>query len=374
MKLILWNLRELWKRQRLFFGLLVLVQALAAFCLAFIVGVIINNRLFLKMNYLNDYINIDLKTPVTYGQIEETMIYIFDDVLNGGGREIDMSSDNGKKISDPDFFVVWSVVGIKNGRYIAGPTLTDTIQLQLESGRLFSEDELNSSECMVIASAEVEADLVLDGERCKIIGRRVRALENEIKIALVNPVGIRNRNLNQVIIYLKRYLTKEEYQGITEALDRVIAGKYELGGHDVIQGVGDAKAVLESVILSCVMIGLVLSGCLGTIYQHILDKRTYDLAIWRLTGCSALCSIRLLLLEMLLLSAPSLALGLGGMYLLQKRKLEEIYPYMANYLNGKMYLMFFWGMLIFIALFQTVVMSARLFRSVKSQLLAAKRG
>lgn len=381
MKLIFWNLRELWKEQRLFFALLILVQALAAFCLSFVVGVIVNNYFFAEMDFAHNSVGFNLTEPVTYGEIEETVKFIFDDILKGGGRELELSQYEGELLKEDytlneDFFLLACSVNIENGRYVPGRFLTDLLQKQLKSGRAFTEAELNGEEykAIVIENRQEGEELVFHGKTYEIIGERLDyGADDTLTSAFVCPNNFLDERVDRFEIQLNRYISKPEYEAILSALDQVIAGKYE-AGHYGKTFTGDVRAVMRSMILACVLIGLVLFSCLGVVYQHILEKRTYKLAIFRLTGCSALGSLGRLFLEMLFLSAPALALGLGSMYWLQKRKLEGVYPYMGLYLDKKMYLLFFAGLLAFVSLFQLTVMAAKQLRPVKAQLLAARQG
>jgi hypothetical protein len=364
MGIVFLNIRELWNKQRVFLIILILVQALSAFCLIFIVGVIINNQLYSGMDYITDYFYISFEENVKYNEVEDTIKDIFDNVLKSAAHSFRIHAEY-KSI------LIWTDASIENGRYVYGPFLYEMLDAQLESGRKPTEEELNSEDCVAVVLGISDNTLRICGEDYEIIGRRA-ANDGSVEQAFVGPRKLYKLSLRDLKIRLNRYLTQKEIDSITEKLDQVIAGRYRISDMGKADDEGDIRAVLRAVILSCILIAFVLAGTLTMLYQHIMDKRKYKLAVFRLTGCSAWACVKYFMAEMAVVSIPSLGIGLGVFYILQKLKLNKIYPYMELYLDYKMYVGLFVGMLVVLNILMLLPTLIRTLRPIKKQLLASK--
>lgn len=379
MSLIWLNLRSLWNQQRFFFLLIVFVQAVSAFSMLFVMGVIINNRLVPMMGHVDDSIGIGFSEPVTYGEIEDTLLELFDGPLRTAGKalsiQVRIPDSEYMHVEPHDFYLIFAQVQIKNGRYLPSSFDEEILPTQLESGRTFTEQELNSEDCKVIVLRWPYEEVVIGGEKYEVIGtRKERDTPQTVQpvvSAIVPPKKLRNLKLNLVSIEFTRFITLQEEQQIHEALDSVIPGKYSIDEASKIEN-EDLKASLRAGILACILMSIILAGTLTMLYLYIIDERKYKLAVFRLTGSSAWKSMKLLLGEMLLLAIPSVALGMAIFYLLQKSRLEYLYPYMETYLNRQMYEKIFGGLIAFLTLFLFVITAIKSMVSVKKQLLEAK--
>ncbi len=374
MSLIWLNLRSLWKQQRFFFLLLVFIQAVSAFSMLFVVGVIINNQLIEPLNPRDRGMGIGFLEPVTYGEVEEALLDIFEGPLRTAGDEMEVKAH----ISDENMYKgdysVWARVRVKNRRYFPGFFYNAIMAAQLETGRAFTEEELNSEDCKAIVLGWPYEEVVINGEVYEVIGSRMNYNEPEYTHVnvLVPPKKLRDLELHVVKFKsLNRFLTVEEEQQLYAILDAAIPGKYTIDEATIVVS-EDAKAALRAGILACVLMGIILAGTLSMIYLHVIDKRKYKMAVFRLTGSSAWKSLKLLLGEMLVLAIPSVALGMALFYLAQRSKLEALYPYMQTYLNGEMYAKIFLGLIAFLTVFLFVIAAIKCMVSIKRQLLAAK--
>lgn len=372
MKVIALNLRELWKKKRMFFCMIILVQVLSTFSCIFIIGTIISNYKTSKSNLNDLYISILFNEKVTYDEIEEVVFEIFDGPLDTAGEELEINTD----VEMPDDeecgeLSVWSEVSIKDGKYVKGNYMNKTLVSQLKTGRGFTDRELNSEECKAIVVKYPNEELIMNGEKYEIIGVRSEypGLATSVIVA---PKKLYGLELGNVVIKTSRYVTEEEMEQVVELLDSVIGEKYELYNGSKDNNEDDLRAVMRSVVLSCVLIGIVLIGTLVMLYLHIWDGRKYKLAVFRLTGCKKLQNIKLTIGEMLVITIPSVAVGLGLFYPLQTMYLNYTYAYMDQYITWKVYLLVFVGMIIFITLFLGILAIIRNLRSVREQILAAK--
>ncbi len=369
MSLIWLNLRSLWKQQKFFFLLLVFVQAVCAFSMLFVVGVIINNRLMKTITFTDKVLGIGFHSePVTYGELEENFLDLFDGSLRTAIDELEIVAEVYDK--DIESYHVWARVYVKDRRYLPGVFYNEIMATQIGSGRAFTEEELNSEDCKAILARWPYEEVVINGEQYEVIGNRMVSDTSSVNV-LVPPKKLRNLELYVIRIRLRRFLTTEEEQQIQEALDSVIPGRYSIDEASKA-GVGDLKASLQAGILACVLMGIVLSGTLAMMYLHVIDKRKYKMAVFRLTGSSAWKSLKLLLGEMLLLTIPSVVLGMALFYLAQRSKLEYLYPYMQTYLNREMYAKIFLGLIVFLTVFLFAIAAIKSMVSVKRQLLVAK--
>ena len=369
MKTVLLNLRELLKNKPLFLGLLVLVQAISAFCLMFIIGVIINNKLFIGRSTYYDacYVYLSDESELTYGEVEDTVFYIYDEILEGAGANLIIQTSSYEKQ------MITTQVIPENGKYKAATDMRDLIPMQLVRGRGFTDEDMNSDIPMAILANVDTDELTLYDRKAEIIGScGFHPLFTE-KELYVNPAALKDAKLVNLYIRFDRYITEEENDQMIEALDKVMAGHYEWYNEAMPEDEGDYKAVLKGVILSCAMIGIVLVGTLGIIMNHILQDRRYKLSVFRLTGCSVIHTAKLLIVEMMAITIPSLVLGLGAFYLAQVNKLQQIYPYMKVYLNEKTYLLLFAGLTMLILLFSTIVVLINVCKPINKQLAVSRK-
>lgn len=368
MRIIYQNLRELAKKQPLFLCLLAAVQAIAIFCLAFIIGVIINNKLFMERSDWKNSINIILNVDsgITYADLEETLFYISEEVLSGIKAELYVSTYY-------DRIEVSTEVSIENGEYKAGIDIKELVPLQLVSGRTFTDDDMNSSVPMAITGNLEETEFAINGKELEIIGSVGFHDFFTEALLYVNPAAIKDLKLAGICIYFGRYITEEQNQQIIEQLDEVMAGKYDYHNGNIAEEHKDADAAMKAVILACVLIGLILVGTIGIILNHILHERAYKLSVFRLTGCSSMRSLGIFLGELLMISIPSLLTGLGVFVVVQKKWLESIYPYMVTYLNYKVYFMLFVGLILLMGLFAIPIILIKVCRPVNKQLAKARK-
>ena len=368
MRIIYQNLRELAKKQPLFLCLLVAVQAIAIFCLAFIIGVIINNKLFMERSDWKNAVNINLNVDsgITYADLEEALFYISDEVLSGVETNLFV-------MTGYDRIEITADIIIENGKYKAGNDLKELVPLQLVSGRTFTDEDMNSSVPMAIIGNLEETEYEIQGKNLEIIGSVGFHEFFSSAVLYVNPVALENLNLISINIYFGRYITEEQNQQIIEKLDEVMAGKYNFYNGNIAEEHKDADAAMKAVILACVLIGLILVGTIGIILNHILHERAYKLSVFRLTGCSSMRSLGIFLGELLMISIPSLLMGLGVFVVVQKKWLESIYPYMVTYLNYKVYFMLFVGLILLMGLFSIPIILIKVCRPVNKQLAKARK-
>ncbi len=367
MNLVLLNLREMCKSHRFFFALIIIVQAVSAFCLAFIIGVIINNRLFLSMDYYQNNISIyfNKEDEITYDKLEGAVMEIAQGVLKSAVSDIRMGN---YQYDYPN--TIWTDFRIEDGKYVNGRFFNNRLALQLAWGRTFTESELNSRDSIAIAAYLSEGALEIEGEEFEIIGERA-GNSFDTPAAIIPPRRFYNIPITDIRFSLNRYISAYESERIAGILDEATDGRYEIDNTAEATDSGDIKAVMRSSVMACVLIGFVLLGTMAILYGHIIEKRKYKLAVCRLTGCSASRSIKLFLAEVVAVSVPSVGIGYACFYFAQKKWLEGVYPYMEPYLNAKAYALMFLGLLgaIFISMLALTV--ARMMHPIKRQLAEA---
>lgn len=363
MKLIFFNIRNLWKDQKLFLLIIILVQALCAFCLTFIIGVMINNNKFIGFRLI-DTMYINIETMIKYEEIEEELTDLVDVELDGIVDDMLVVGVVADEKASEGILSVWTQVAVENGKYVAGTYMQDIMFMQTESGRILTEEELNSNIPVAVIADYPSNEIQINDIDYDMIGVREGT---GVSTAFISPINLREIDIIAVELYINRFITQEEYQLVMEAFDEVIPNGYTI--QENRESEGDEKSLMKTIMLACVLIGVVLTGTLVIVYQHIMDKRNYKLAVFRLTGCSRIRSMGLLVVEMLMISIPSLLCGFGIFKWLQERYLEDVYPYMDPYLNFDVYLKLFTGMTVFLLLTFTVLSAVRTLKSVKLQLI-----
>lgn len=93
------------------------------------------------------------------------------------------------------------------------------------------------------------------------------------------------------------------------------------------------------------------------LYQYILQRRSRSLAIFRMTGCTALRAVRMYLGECMCIGIPVYAAGVGVFLLLLKYVFARLFPYMAESYNPRVYAAIFGMYLITMFVMLTVMIS-----------------
>ena len=363
MKLIILNIRNLWKDQKLFLLIIILVQALCAFCLTFIIGVMINNNKFIGFRLI-DTMYINIETMIKYKEIEEELKDLIDVKLDGIVDDMLVVGVVADEKASEGLLNVWTQVTVENGKYVAGTYMQDIMFMQTKSGRILTEEELNSNTPVAVIADYPSNEIKINSIDYNVIGVREGT---GVSTVFISPINLRDIGVCAVELYVNRFITPEEYQLVIETFDEVIPNGYTI--QENRESEGDEKSLMKTILLSCVLIGVVLTGTLVIVYQHIMDKRNFKLAVFRLVGCSRIRSVGLLVVEMLMISIPSLLLGFGLFKWLQERYLEGVYPYMDPYLNFEVYLKLFTGMTVLLLLTFTVLSVARTLKSINLQLI-----
>lgn len=339
--MILNNLKHMWRQERFFLTLICLIQAFAVFSMLFMGIVIKNNALVAnERTYETLTVYVRFTEDVTYSEIKQMCFDISEGKYKGLVEEFKLYSVAPPENEKIAHISLLSFFGIEDGKYTAGKTATEFHSKSLKSGRIISDDEMNSDAHVALTIDYPYDTISIFGEEYEVVGALTRSLDEENTDAenneyysdvFVTPAILENAGLNSLEIGLNRILVEAEQNYITDFLDSAVPGRYEITFGKVSDV--DMEAALKTTNLTQVFSVLVVAGALLMIYVYIFTKRRYRMAVWRLTGCSRVRSGLITFGEIIVTSVFSLALGSALFVLLAKTVLIKIYKYIPGLLT-----------------------------------------
>ncbi len=327
--MIIQNIKNMFKTNKGFMLLIVTIQAVCIFSILFSVGTMRNNYLFFQEDpYTTLEIYVSLN-DVTYSEIEDTVLTLSEKALKNNLKEC------GVMCFEPNekggITAYYSMFGIRNNCYTICDTLTDTIQTQLKSGRIFSDEEIASADPKAIVYAYNSNELRWNEIDFEIIGVRGQYSDADFKmdsdhpIILLAPAHMKNQNINSFEFFLKRILTDSEKDLVTNAFSKCIPGRFEISFGKLSEG--DRKATERTIKGISYLLAAISFGTLSFVYLYLFKKKRTEIAIWQLTGATRLKSIIVLSASISIIAFVSMSSGIILFFVLAKTLLVDVYKY-----------------------------------------------
>lgn len=369
MSIIKSSIAQMWHKNHSFFIAVVIAQMTAAFAVLFVIGAAANDYYRINEDYRTNmslYIAFDKagEEAVHYSDLKETVFEICNKSVPGEIKDVALSTPYNE-----DYGKIVSVFATDGDSYRLSQIDIYNIGGTLAEGRLYTDEEYNSDKYYALTMSIDADELIIEGKKFEVLGKMLDfGVVPEVR---TTPFVFEDMNLpiEFLCFDVNRILTEKELGKVTVLLDKVIPGKYTLSYK--LSSKEDEKAILRSSILISLIIGMSAAAVLLIVYGYIMKMRRRNLAIWRLTGCSALRSAGLFFCEMAVISVPSVFSGFVFFYAAQRLWLNELYPYMeVTHTLGLYAKVYAAMMLIMFALFAALaIVNSR--HSVKEQLLRA---
>lgn len=169
------------------------------------------------------------------------------------------------------------------------------------------------------------------------------------------------------IIHLNEPVTRSQYEAIQSCLSSVMGDTVYLQPMEFT----DATEIYyyKTVMLISVFIAVLAAINMAILYRYILEKRSRELAVFRICGCSKGKASASYLLECLLINAPLFALTQLLYHKLIMPRLTGLFPNMAGAYSFKLYAAIFG---IYIAASMLVMITMILFTVRRHSLVALK--
>lgn len=372
------NIKLMWKTKKSFMVMMVLVQALVAFSIMFVTGAMASDYMSLKEdlggNMISVYTIEDVEKSAIYYKDIEPMFFEIDEEMGNIYDGIFVGFDKGQMVDD-DIFYYNLRYGINKGKYVLDNVWTNNIQYWHVEGRKMSEADLRSDEFIGIYRRDgMHPDTVLENKKIgdvevKIIGT-YEGYNTEITL---NPAAARciNMKVDSIALLLNRILTDEEHLKLNSIVDKYIGGTYI----DMLETYSDSdrKSIIKSSMTTSIISGIACFFVLAIIYSYFFDVRKKNIAIFQLSGCSRGKTIALMLGEMLLVSIPSVAVGMGLFYLCQLWFLNDMFFYLKIVVTRELYTIYFLAFFVIIAAVFVIMSILYSSKSIKSQLVETGR-
>ena len=200
--------------------------------------------------------------------------------------------------------------------------------------------------------------------KSQVIVVPITALPEDAKAFVVNYGGANSPTRRVVHFYFKKPMTKEQYADISDCM-------VFLGGSVYLEEISftDVKDIYyyRTIMLISVVIAVLAAINMAILYRYILEKRSSQLAIFRICGCSKGRAVASYLLECLSINIPLFILTQLVYHKLIIPRLKDIFPNLADAYSFKLYAAIF-GLYIAAS---TIVMLIMIIHTVRSHSLVA---
>ncbi len=220
-----------------------------------------------------------------------------------------------------------------NGEKVA---MVSTEQLEDHFGPTFQM--FNGLEVSSIPLSADDKEIIVDGEEYEVVifGGVDAGSIPYIPITSVNPSTlIRYAQSYVMIIYIDVRLTTADYNNIEQAVENIMGDVAYLEKPEITDIT--ETYYYKTIIIISVIIAILAAINMAILYRYILEKRSSELAIFRICGCSKAKAVMSYLIECMLINAPLFALTQLCYHKLIMPKLSGLFPHMQGAYSFKLY-------------------------------------
>lgn len=229
---------------------------------------------------------------------------------------------------------------------------------ETDAPRFFSAQEYADGE-QVAMIGSVDAGIFLTApDTLSLFGREYRVIGANQQISLEIPLTALPADcaLNpSLALHFDRNIDRSVYNCLVETADAAAPGVFVFPQMQF----PDTESIYlyNNIMLISALIAVLSVLNFVLLYQYILQRRSRSLAIFRMTGCTALRAVRMYLGECMCIGIPVYATGVGVFLLLLKYVFAGLFPYMAESYNPRVYAAIF-AMYLITMLVMLIVMIA----------------
>ncbi len=206
-------------------------------------------------------------------------------------------------------------------------------------------------------------EIEIEGEKYKIVATLQNSDMIYIPCTSLDPST--KLSSHYIIIYFKNGMTLDQYKDICSGLKTGMGDMINIPEVELTEA--SQIYYYKTIMLISVVIAVLAAINMAILYRYILEKRSSQLAIFRICGCSKGKAIMSYLLECLCINAPLFAITQLVYHKLIMPRLTSLFPNMAGAYSFKLYAAIF-GLYIAAS---TLVMLIMIIHTVRSHSLVA---
>ena len=126
----------------------------------------------------------------------------------------------------------------------------------------------------------------------------------------------------------------------------------------------DSITLYNNIILISLLIAVLSLLNFAMLYHFILERRSRDLAIIRICGCTKKRALLIYLGECMAISIPVYAAGTGVFILLLERVFDDMFIYMKDAYSTAVYLVIFAGYFLLMLLILGIMIARHISRTI----------
>ncbi len=337
MKLIWYDLRALWRHQKVVGMLLFFVPLIATFTIFFSCGVAVNNTHLNAEDSDSRELSISFSN-MPYADVMDVVERIYEgidrEIIQGFGLN-HMIINQGEGV-DPRYTIIPINMHARLEGDVLVPYEIVYANNEIIQGRRMNRADFLSEEprAVVVSYTEVVYDMV--GMDFTVVGEFVPAKSESLHIPMtsVNPALMKKFPIRSLTLYLTRALVNEELQDARQIVEEKIP-KYRLV-HSASTN-ADKAAMRKTASFASVLTLLCAGYLLTLLYRYRIGTQRYSLAVYALVGGSRKRCCMLLFAEMLCSILPAVGLGAATFLVLDRLVIGEYYPYIEPLFTGTVY-------------------------------------
>lgn len=376
MKYVIKNLSTIIRKDRLIFMIILLCILCSSVALNFSYGLYYNYKTE-KREYeidLNSLVpTIAEGKTLTKGDLEKISLSLSEDTLSA--MEVIYAEAEIPDYPIMDYGTMYMRYTIKNGQFQICETTRKAFEEegQLKKGRYITNDEEKSGAKVAIVSVDAqekneslmtEADrLKLFGTKYEIIGEYSGAGSCPIVPFLTAPEEL---NLDGIGFIFYKNITRKQYQEITKvsqdiAPDVLIFEELQFPDEDTIM-------LYNNIIMISAFISIISAVNIACVYSYLIRKRSRDIAIMKMIGCTRKKLIIIYLGESMTLAVTVYAVGFGLYMFLLKNVLSDLFSYISESANIKAFILIFVTCLLITTIIMAINLSSVISKTIKESL------
>lgn len=366
------------KNEKIIFVVIIICIITSAFILNFSYGLYKNFQTakIVETESLNQLaLEINKDSAPSHNQVQQFVESLSDETLDQMTFFIsgDIDAFNGYNYPYLDSRFVY-----RNGEYSVPTEFRKNSEEQLKFGRMITDEEETNGEYVACIetewnnekAAEAVQGLMKDDETLIFMNREYKVIGGSSVIGnMVVPFLSVPDDFTYddvVILDFAISLNREMYDEIIMMSETYMPGaltfpELKLPDNDTI-------SIFDNIIAIAILISAFSAFNFVLLYHFILNKRTHDLAVFRMCGCSKFQSFCIYTGECLFISVPFYIVGTGIYVFLLNTVLKKIYLYILEAYSLKVYVLIFAVYIITLMLVVGIMILSHINKSIVSQL------
>ncbi|MBQ8725310.1 MAG: hypothetical protein IJY74_06560 [Oscillospiraceae bacterium] len=253
------------------------------------------------------------------------------------------------------------------GRYKVMEAYREAIEMRLHSGRMITDEEESSGANVAVVHYddfiggrnEFTLSLMKDEDTIIFLGKEYEIVGDEEMAAIpsVPFLSVPEDFIfdDIVILDFDNVISKPAYEELRMQADMLIPEKLifpELSLPDA-----DSITLYNNIILISLLIAVLSLLNFAMLYHFVLERRSRDLAIIRICGCTKKRALLIHLGECMAISVPVYIAGTAVFILLLDRVFDRLFIYMKEAYSSAVYLVIFAGYILLMFLILGVMIS-----------------